>query len=90
MGGVAAAVVSALLIGYVISSLPAAESGRDIAMPPVFATHPELDLPHVASAGSAMLASVSMGMPIWTAALYAEQAPANFAKPEITLANLTR
>lgn len=90
IGGVAAVVVSALLLGYVIKSLPAAEAGRDIVMPPVVATVPALEIPHMESAGPAIVASVSTGLPIWTAALYAEQAPAHFSRPEIILANYTR
>ena len=90
IGGVATILVSALLLGYVIRSLPGAEAGRDIVMPPVFATIPALDIPHVESAGPAIVASVSTGLPIWTAALYAEQAPAHFSRPEIILTNYTR
>ncbi len=90
LGGFAVAVASAILMGYVVNSLPDAGPGRDIIMPPVIAMTPEVELPHGASAGAAMVASVSVGLPIWTAAFYAEQAPASFAKPEITLASYTR
>ena len=59
-------------------------------MPPVVASVPDFDIPAVSAGGPAIIASVSAGLPIWTAALYAEQAPQHFARPELTLASYTR
>jgi hypothetical protein len=88
--GIAAAVISIAMLGYIAFSLPRIEASRDIMMPPVVASIPELDIPSVSAGGPAIVASVSAGLPIWTAALYAEQAPQHFARPEVTLVSYTR
>lgn len=90
IGGAAAALIGAAMLGYIITSLPDSQLPQDLVMPPVVATAPELDVPAVSAAGPAIVASVSAGLPIWTAALYAQQAPQHFARPEVTLVSYTR
>lgn len=88
--GVAAAVFGAAMLGYIVTALPDSEVREDIVMPPVVASIPDFDGPAVSAGGPAIVASVSAGLPIWTAVLYAEQAPEHFAHPELTLASYTR
>ena len=88
--GTAAAIFGAAVLGYIVIALPNSELQRDIVMPPVIASVPDFDIPAVSAGGPAIVASVSAGLPIWTAALYAEQAPQHFAHPELMLASYTR
>ncbi len=88
--GTAAAVFGAAMLGYIAAVLPNSEVPQDVVMAPVVASIPDFDVPAVSAAGPAMVASVSAGLPIWTVALYAEQAPQHFARPELTLASYTR
>lgn len=90
LAGTAAAIFGAAMLGYIITALPDSETRDDIIMPPVVASIPEFDVPAVTAAGPAVVASVAAGLPIWTAVLYAEQAPQHFARPELTLASYTR
>jgi hypothetical protein len=85
--GAAMAVSSMLMLTYIGVSLRRVDVPQDIILPPVVAT---ADLPiNPADAPAAeMMASVSAGVPIWTAALFAEQTPSHFAS--IQLASLTR
>lgn len=84
------AVASFAMLGYIAGTLPRGVSSRgDLVLPPVIAMadrapsapaspqaagHDELS-----SAATAVVASVSAGMPIWPAALLAEQGPIRFA-----------
>ncbi len=90
VAGTAAAVFGAAMLGYIVAVLPNSEVPQDVVMAPVVASAPDFDMPAVSAAGPAIVASVSAGLPIWTAALYAEQAPQYFAQPELTLASYTR
>lgn len=90
LAGTAAAVFGAAMLGYIAAVLPNSERTHDIVMAPVVASVPDLDMPEVSAGGAAIVASVSAGLPIWTVALYAEQAPQHFAQPELTLASYTR
>ncbi len=90
LAGTVAAVFGAAMLGYIAAVLPSSEMPQDVVMAPVIATVPDFDVPAVSAAGPAIVASVSAGLPIWTAALYAEQAPQHFAQPELTLASYTR
>jgi anti-sigma factor RsiW len=90
LAGAAAAIFGAAMLGYIATALPNTEAPRDILMPPVVASIPDIDVPAASAAGPAIVASLSAGLPIWTAALYAEQAPQHFAKPELTLASYSR
>lgn len=60
-------------------------SPRDLALPPVVATLPEPQPSPLAS--DELVASVTSGMPVWPAALLADQAPVHFARTEFRLAS---
>jgi hypothetical protein len=82
--GAAMAAASIAMLGYIGMSLRRVDVAQDIVLPPVVAT---ADIPPTVGAPE-MVASVSAGVPIWTAALFAEQTQAHFASME--LASLTR
>lgn len=91
-GGTFAAVIAAGLIVFAGINL-LAESDAPLSHPPVVATIPASDeapADESLMASHAMLASVSMGIPIWPAALMAEQAQIQFANSAFQLTNLTR
>lgn len=90
LAGAAAMVFGAAMLGYIVTALPNSELREDILMPPVIATVPEFDVPEVTAGGLTIVTSVSAGLPIWTAVMYAEQAPQHFARPELTPASYTR
>lgn len=58
---------------------------RDLALPPVVATLPEPQPSPLAS--DELVASMTSGMPVWPAALLADQAPMHFARTEFRLAS---
>ena len=68
------------------------ESDAPLSLPPVVAMLPAQEGAAGESlmASHAMLASVSMGIPIWPAALMVEQAEIQFANSALRLTNLTR
>lgn len=80
----AVAVTSVVMLGYIGVSLRQVDFPQDIILPPVVASIPEPASSVVTSPGTAMVASVPAGLPLWTAALFAEQAPARFASLELT------
>ena len=91
-GGTFAAVVAAGLVVFAGVNLL---SGSDapLSPAPVVAMVPaqdELPVEESLMASHAMLASVSTGIPIWPAALMAEQAQIQFANSAFRLTNLTR
>jgi len=83
--GAGMAAASLLMLGYIGVSLRRVDVAQDLVLPPVVAT---AELPEAAINAPEMVASVSAGVPIWTAALFAEQTPAHFASIELT--SLTR
>jgi len=82
--GVAVALTSVVMLGYIAISLRRVDFPQDIILPPVVASIPESPTAPMMSPGTAMVASVSAGLPMWTAALFAEQAPVNFASIDLT------
>ena len=64
---------------------------RDIMLPPVVASLPEIQSEPYSSplAPGAMMASASTGIGIWPAVFAAEQAPLHFAASELRLVNYT-
>ncbi len=86
----AVATVSVVMLGYIGTSLRHVDTQRDIALPPVVATLPESAAEAVVSPAPAMVASVPAGLPIWTAALFAEQAQAHFVSADLRLTESTR
>ena len=79
---------SVVMLGYIGVSLRRVDSPRDITFPPVVAIAPETDpvSSPMTDPGSEMVAAVPAGLPIWTAALYAEQTSVHFASAELTSA----
>lgn len=80
----AVAVTSVVMLGYIGLSLRQVDFPQDIIFPPVVASIPEAAPSPVTSPGTAMVASVPAGLPMWTAALFAEQAPVHFASIDLT------
>jgi hypothetical protein len=90
IGAVAATVCSAIMLGYIGTTLYKTETPSDLLMPPVVATLPESELAPITTSTPAIVTSVSAGLTIWPAALFAEQAPARFAHSALELVNYTR
>ncbi|MFL5509920.1 MAG: anti-sigma factor family protein [Gemmatimonadaceae bacterium] len=89
LGAVAATLASVLMLGYIGTTLYGhSETPHDLVMPPVVASIPESEL--MPASGPAMVTSVSAGLTIWPAALFAEQVPVRFAHSQLELANYTR
>ncbi len=84
-GAIAATVVSAIMLGYIGSTLYRTDTPRDVIMPPVIATAPEAELTPITTPTPAIVASVPAGLWIWPAALFAEQAPVRFAHSRLEL-----
>jgi hypothetical protein len=84
------AIASLLMLGYIGTSLRNVDSSRDITLPPVVATKPEVDVLPIATPSASLVASVPAGGSRWTAALYAEDAPIHFASADLRLINSTR
>lgn len=81
----AVAIASVVMLGYIGSSLRDVDTPRDIVFPPVVASVPESEsVPLIAPA---LVASAAAGLPIWTAALYAERQPLHFATADLQLAS---
>ena len=78
----AVTVTSAVMLGYIGVSLRSVDTPQDIILPPVvaFASSSDASSP---GPGPEMIAAVSAGLPIWTAALFAEQTTAHFASIEL-------
>ncbi len=77
------AVTSVVMLGYIGVSLREVDYPQDIVLPPVVALAVEPGSA-MSSPGPEMVASVPAGLPIWTAALFAEQAPVHFASIDLT------
>jgi hypothetical protein len=88
-GAIAATLASAAMLGYIATTLSHSESPRDMLMPPVVASVPEPELTPITTSTPAIVASVSAGLTIWPAAVFAEQAPVRFAHSRLELANYT-
>jgi len=82
----AVAFTSVVMLSYIGLSLRQVDFPQDIVFPPVVASIPEPATSPVTSPGTAMVASVPAGLPMWTAALFAEQAPVHFASIDLTTA----
>ncbi len=86
----AVAMTSVVMLGYIGVSLRQVDTQHDIMMPPVVATLPESAAEPTISPAPAMVASVPAGLPIWTAALFAEQAQAHFVSADLRLTAASR
>ena len=90
-GAIAAALASAVMLGYIGTTLfNQPTPPRDIVLPPVVATVPEPELTPITTSAPAIVASVSAGLTIWPVALFAEQVPVRFAHSKLELTNYTR
>jgi hypothetical protein len=89
-GAIAATLASAVMLGYIATTLTHSDVPRDLLMPPVVASVPEPELAPITTSTPAVVTSVSAGLTIWPAALFAEQAPVRFAHSRLELANYTR
>lgn len=89
-GAIAAAIASAVMIGYIGTTLYDAERTGHFLMAPVVATLPEADMMPITTPTPAIVASASAGFAIWPAALFAEQAPVHFAHSRLEPVNYTR
>jgi hypothetical protein len=79
------------MLGYIATTLyHHTDAPRDLVMSPVIATIPEPELIPIGTSTPAIVASVTAGLTIWPAALFAEQAPVRFAHSKLELANYTR
>ncbi len=68
------AVASLMMMGYVAASLEAVSKPKDLVLPPVVAMAHPPRFETLAPVAPAIVASISTGMPIWPAALFAERA----------------
>ncbi len=79
------------MLGYIGTTLyERAATPRDLLMPPVVATLPEPELMPITTSTPAIVTSVSAGLSIFPAALFAEQAPVRFAHSKLELTDYTR
>ncbi|MFL5497663.1 MAG: anti-sigma factor family protein [Gemmatimonadaceae bacterium] len=91
LGAVAATLASAVMLGYIGTTLyHHSDAPSDIVMPPVVASIPESELMPITTSTPAIVASVSAGLTIWPAALFAEQVPVRFAHSTLELTDYTR
>ena len=81
--GAAVTVTSALMLAYIGISLRQVDTPQDIVFPPVVAIATTSEAAHSASPGPEMIAAVPVGLPLWTAAFFAEQTPVHFASMEL-------
>jgi len=84
--GAAVTVSSAVMLAYIGFSLRQVDTPQDIVLPPVVALAQSADVQMVSSPAPEMIAAVPVGLPLWTAALFAEQTSAHFASIELTSA----
>jgi hypothetical protein len=92
MGTFAATAAGLMAAGFLLTAVFDWNAApRDLALAPVVATRP-VEVTDVAmpAASPAVVTSVSSGMPLWPAALIAEQAPVDFANSEFQLTSWSR
>ena len=89
MGTVVATATGLMAAGFLLTAaFDWTATPQDLALAPVVASRPvEVAMP---VASPAVVASVSSGMPLWPAALIAEQAPMHFVNSEFQLASWSR
>ena len=85
--GAAVTISSALMLAYIGFSLRQVDTPQDLILPPVVALANSGDAQAGASGPAPeMIAAVPAGLPLWTAALFAEQTPVHFTSVELTSA----
>jgi len=73
------------MLGYIGYSLRDVDHPQDIVFPPVVASLPDQEVAPITTPAPAIVASAAAGLPIWTAALYAELQPVHFASADLRL-----
>ena len=71
---------TAAMLGYIAMTLYRVENPRDLILAPLVASAPESEISPIATPPAAIIASAPAGLSIWPAALFAEQAPVQFAR----------
>lgn len=85
VGSFLATAASVVIVGFLAAMVfDVAQPARDLRLPPVIAVRPPIT-PTESPSGvnSAFVASASMGLPVWPAAVMAEQAQEHFAAEEL-------
>lgn len=85
IGTFLATAASVVIVGFLAAMVfDVAQPARDLRLPPVIAVRPPMT-PTESPSGvnSAFVASASMGLPVWPAAVMAEQAQEHFAAEEL-------
>jgi anti-sigma factor RsiW len=89
LGSFLAAAAGVVAAGFMALSLfNPTEPPRSLSLAPVVATRPAMTPPPIVS--SDFMASASAGLPVWPAAMMAEQAPVHFASEEREFATTER
>ena len=78
----AVTITSAVMLAYIGFSLRQVDTPQDIVFPPVVATAFDPGPVTIPVPAPEMVASVPAGLPMWTAAFFAEQTSAHFASME--------
>jgi hypothetical protein len=79
------AVTSVVMLGYIGVSLRQVDYPQDIVLAPVVAMASQNGDSQLSGPAPEMVASVPAGLPMWTAALFAEQVPVHFASLDLTV-----
>lgn len=85
VGSFLATAASVVIVGFLAAIVfDVAKPARDLRLPPVVAVRPPVE-PSASPSGvnTAFVASASMGLPVWPAAVIAEQAQEHFAAEEL-------
>ncbi len=83
-------IASVAVLGYIATSLRNVDSPHEITLPPVVATKPDAEISPIVTPSASLVASVPAGGSMWTAALYAEDAPIHFVSADPRLIGSTR
>ncbi|HKV52270.1 MAG TPA: hypothetical protein VJO52_13845 [Gemmatimonadaceae bacterium] len=85
VGAFLATAASVVVVGFLAAIVfDVARPARDLRLPPVVAIRPPITPSAPASSvNTALVASASMGLPVWPAAMMAEQAQEHFAVEEL-------
>jgi hypothetical protein len=73
------------MLGYIGVSLRQVDYPQDIVLAPVVAMASQNGDSQLSGPAPEMVASVPAGLPMWTAALFAEQVPVHFASLDLTV-----
>lgn len=85
VGSFLATAASVVVVGFLAAIVfDMARPARDLRLPPVVAVRPRVSpIASPSGVNSAFVASASMGLPVWPAAVMAEQAQEHFAVEEL-------